>query len=86
MTKKTFGSMGNKDSGVQPRGILTEHREAVEKGAPKPPKKLKKDPLDRKITVYFTENEKAAIEAKSGLAPESKVIRQHLLTTGFFDR
>ncbi len=84
--KKTFAN--TKPAPVQPRGILHTHKEDERSKAPKkrgrPPKEA--DPLQAKLTLYFTEDELEIIREKAGLVPLAKHLRHYLKENGYFTK
>ena len=82
--KKTFAN--TKPEPVKPRGILHTHKEVEKENAPKPRGRPKKevDPLQAKLTLYFTEAELEAIKDKAGLVPVAKHLRHYLMESGYF--
>lgn len=83
--KKTFANTN--PTPIQPRGILHTHKEEEEANAPKrrgrPPKEA--EPLQSKVTLYFTEAELEAIKEKAGLVPVAKHLRHYLMEQGYFE-
>lgn len=86
--KKTFAntSPAAKPTPVQARGIIRNHQEEEKEKAPKrrgrPPKEA--DPLQAKLTLYFTEAELEVIKDRAGLVPLAKHLRHYLLESGYF--
>ena len=82
--KKTFANTTSKP--LEPRGILNTHKEKEEASAPKkrgrPPRDA--EPLQAKLTLYFTEAEMDAIKEKAGLVPLAKHLRHYLNENGYF--
>lgn len=82
--KKTFANTSPEP--IQPRGILHTHKEDEKAKAPKkrgrPPKEA--DPLQAKLTLYFTDAELSIIKEKAGLVPLAKHLRHHLKESGYF--
>lgn len=85
MKKKTFGNTPSVEP-LKPRGILNTHKAVEKAAAPKrrgrPPKEA--DPLQAKLTLYFTEAEMEQIKDKAGLVPLAKHLRHHLIDGGYF--
>jgi len=91
MTKKTFASVSKQaPKPVQPRGILSSHKEeeAIKKTKKKPgrPAKSSSELARNKLTLYFTDSEKAIIEEKAGLVSVAKHLRHTLNEFGYFDK
>ena len=86
MKKKTFGNTATVEP-LKPRGILSTHKAEEKAATPKkrgrPPKEA--DPLQAKLTLYFTEAEMEQIKDKAGLVPLAKHLRHYLLESKYFD-
>jgi hypothetical protein len=85
MKKKTFGNTAAIEP-LKPRGILDTHKAEEKATAPKkrgrPPKET--EPLQSKLTLYFTEAEMDQIKEKAGLVPLAKHLRHYLLESKYF--
>ena len=84
--KKTFANATPEP--LQPRGILSTHKEKEEASTPKkrgrPPKET--EPLQAKLTLYFTDVEMDEIKNKAGLVPLAKHLRHYLSDSGYFKK
>jgi hypothetical protein len=84
--KKTFANATPEP--LQPRGILSTHKEKEGASTPKKRGRPSKEtePLQAKLTLYFTEVEMNAIKKKAGLVPLAKHLRHYLSEMGYFEK